>query len=222
MCQRRLHAIIIRLHATIKKLLTHAHTHTGGTCAACGTGKYKATSGSAACAECAAGKFADSTASVQCQDCGANADSHAGSSGCFCVAGYTGHGSSCSACNPGTYKAAAGADACVNCAAGTYSASSAASRCDACAQHSHSSAGSSACICNAGFTGNGASCAACAAGKYKESAGDAACLDCAAGKYTASQASVGCHGTCVYGDLGLDDRLGWLIDRLWILAHCEY
>jgi hypothetical protein len=26
----------------------------------------------------------------------------------------------------------------------------------------------------------------------------------------------------VYGDLVLDDRLGWVVDRLWILTHCEY
>jgi hypothetical protein len=26
----------------------------------------------------------------------------------------------------------------------------------------------------------------------------------------------------VYGDLVLDDRLGWVVDRLWILTHCEH
>jgi hypothetical protein len=208
-----LHATLGSLRAMVKKLLTHAQTitHAGDSCAACGAGKHKAKLGSSVCEECEAGKFADSTASVECQDCAANADSDAGSEGCFCVAGYTGDGSSCSACNPGTYKSADGAEKCVDCAAGTYSASSASIACDACAANAQSSAGSPACICNAGFTGDGASCAACTAGKYKEAAGDAGCSDCAAGKYSASQASLGCQGTCCAQGSGLEDRLGLFI-----------
>ena len=41
------------------------------------------------------------------------------------------------------------------------------------------------CVCNAGFTSDGAEgCQACAAGTYKAGSGNEACTDCGAGKYS--------------------------------------
>ena len=108
--------------------------------------------------------------------------------------GYTGDGSSCTACGKGHYKAAAGSGACVNCAAGTYQDQTASIDCKHCAANSQSSDGSSVCLCNAGFTGHGAACVACHAGKYKAAAGSAACVDCAAGTYQDAAASAVCKG----------------------------
>jgi hypothetical protein len=68
----------------------------------------------------------------------------------------------CQACAAGTYKAGSGNEACTDCGAGKYSAASGAtaeSTCSACTSNSDAPAGSddaSDCICNAGFTSDGA------------------------------------------------------------------
>ena len=49
------------------------------------------------------------------------------------------------------------------------------------------------CVCNAGFTSDGAEgCQACAAGTYKAGSGNEACTDCGAGKYSAASGATAC------------------------------
>ena len=125
----------------------------GDTCTACAAGKFKAAPGSDECADCAAGKYSAATSALACDTCGANSNSAAGSSDCDCNAGYTGEHGQCTACHPGTYKAAAGSAECANCDAGKFTAENAAVSCTSCGSNADSGVGSSACVCNVGYTG---------------------------------------------------------------------
>jgi hypothetical protein len=110
------------------------------------------------------------------------------------MGGYTGaDGGTCSACAAGKYKDAAGSSGCSDCGAGTYlttTGASTADTCTPCPPNSQSQSGRillTSCRCQAGHTGaDGGTCAACAAGKYKEAIGSVVCTDCGAGKYLAS------------------------------------
>ena len=77
--------------------------------------------------------------------------------------------------------AASGVESCLECPAGTWSPPGSPS-CEMCPDLSHSNSESSSitdCKCNAGATGaDGATCTACAAGKYKDVVGSAACEGC--------------------------------------------
>ena len=103
--------------------------------------------------------------------------------------GFTGPGSNCAQCNPGTFKPEAGSGACYNCQAGKYSSDPGQSTCLECPVHSGSVAGSTDCFCVAGYTGFPAGCAPCEAGKYKSSVGSDFCTDCAAGKFSEASAA---------------------------------
>jgi len=82
--------------------------------------------------------------------------------------------SSCSACEAGKYKDAAGNGACTACPSLPAHATCAAT---------------SGATCDAGYSGNGTStCAACEAGKYKADAGNVACTSCAEGYTTTVEA----------------------------------
>jgi len=121
-------------------------------CTDCGAGKYSAASGA--------------TAESTCSVCPSNSDAPAGSdaaSDCICNAGFTSDGAGgCEACAAGTYKAGSGNEVCTDCGAGKYSAASGAtaqSTCSACTSNSNAPAGSDAasdCMCNTGFTSDGA------------------------------------------------------------------
>ena len=115
---------------------------------------------SVTCAACAA--FADGVCTV----CTGNTVSAGGGAACECKAGFTGVGTSCTACPAGTYKRMSGSSACRTCQANGVSAS-----------------GSALCACRPGYTGNtGDVCVACVAGKYKNATGPAACETCAGGR----------------------------------------
>ena len=159
-------------------------------CSACAAGKYKASQGSESCSNCEPGKFAAQTGSTTCDDCTADADSLAGSVDCFCNAGFTGSGDSCTSCAAGKYKASGGSEECSACAAGKYSLEAGAVECIACEKNSYSISGSIKCLCNAGFSG--ALCAACPEGTFKAAAGETECVDCAAGKYSDSMSATSC------------------------------
>jgi hypothetical protein len=175
----------------------------GGTCVACATGKYKIGAGAAACSDCGAGKYLDTEGATQessCVSCPGSSSSATASTGianCLCNAGHTGpNGGTCVACATGKYKISAGAAACNDCGTGKYLETEGVtqeSSCVSCPASSSSAAASTVianCLCNAGHTGpNGGTCVACAAGKYKISAGNAACSDCGAGKYLETQGS---------------------------------
>ena len=129
-------------------------------CSECAAGKFCAVEGAAAvdtCSDCAAGKFSaarGATAVDTCSDCAAGKFSAAGAS-------------ACTACEAGTYKAAAGVNiACDNCAAGKFS--------ELTAQTSS------------------AACTNCDAGKFQPTAGSSVCIDCEAGKFTIATGSTDC------------------------------
>ena len=188
-------------------------------CAACPTGTFSDASAASACVLCDAGTYQNTTASTVCNVCIANTTSTAGSSGCLCKAGFSRCGISrfCEACAPGSYRTYAGMTACAPCAAGTFADASEASacvRCDAgtyqnttsstvcmvCAANTTSTAGSSGCLCKAGFSRCGITrfCEACAPGSYRTYAGMTTCAPCAAGTFAdASEASA-----CVLCDAG--------------------
>jgi hypothetical protein len=105
-----------------------------------------------------------------------------------CNAGYTGPDggkteaglSTCSPCQPGTYKTVVGSPAC-----------------SVCVPHAHSILAATSCFCNAGYTGDadeaGTRCSPCAGGTYKGVTGSAVCLVCAEGYYSEeAAASVRC------------------------------
>ena len=79
----------------------------GGPCVDCAAGKYKVATGKSACVDCAAGTYSASVgASSQavCKTCPVHSESSPGSVECVCVAGYTGSGGVCAACESGKHK----------------------------------------------------------------------------------------------------------------------
>jgi len=74
----------------------------------------------------------------------------------------------CQACEVGKYSSTLGATECLDCPANSDSLSSA----------------STACACNAGWSGQAAGCTECVSGKYKIASGDAMCTNCSAGQYS--------------------------------------
>ena len=96
--------------------------YTGPDCAACPSGKYKATHGSVTCTSCQGNSNTVGTGSTA-------------SSECACNAGYTGT-TSCSACDAGKYKIATGSASCTACESGKTSptGSDAAADCTASAE----------------------------------------------------------------------------------------
>ena len=88
--------------------------------------------------------------------------------------------------------------------AGTYSDAAGAAFCHACPAlsytHATGSDNSTACVCNAGYTGpdGGGDCTACAEGKYKDALGSAECkTGCSAG-YMGADGGGDCTA-CPYG-----------------------
>jgi hypothetical protein len=108
---------------------------------------------------CAAGKFKAATGAAACEDCPDNSGTGTdigtvAQSSCLANAGYTGSGSSVSACAANTYKAAGTSSAgCTSCPLNSSTAGSSAS------------AAVSACVANAGYTGpDGGDFTACGPG----------------------------------------------------------
>jgi hypothetical protein len=110
-------------------------------------------------------------------------------------------GEACTACAPGSAKAANGSRACGLCEEGKYSTVSGASSCFSCPQGSLSPVGSSslnACAdCKPGFEKNvsladSIACRACIPGKYKATNGTSACVDCPHGHFSSESGAVGC------------------------------
>lgn len=148
---------------------------TSYTCVFCLPGKYKSIVANDACLSCNANfyqPYAGMTDQSACQACTPNSVALSGSvapTDCKCTLGYTGPDggipSPCASCVTGKFKSVDGSAACTNCAA--YSNSAAAS------------VASTACTCNAGYTGSdGGPCLGCAANYYKVAAGSAICTAC--------------------------------------------
>ena len=117
---------------------------------------------------------------------------------CTCNKGYTGaDGAQCAACIAGTYKDVNGSAPCSLCSQGQYSTAIAEiseSTCIDCPAHTYSGIGSKQqtnCTCNKGYTGpDGAACAACIAGTYKDVNGSAPCSLCSKGTYSTETAQI--------------------------------
>jgi hypothetical protein len=175
----------------------------GGTCRACGVGKYKDSQGSATCSICAVDTyqpFTAKTASTDCSTCPASSVSPAGSSSltsCECKPGYFGeNGGTCRECYAGRYKTQKGPHDCTLCESGKFSSAigaSSAGTCEKCHDFTVAEAGSSVrsdCHCKSGyFTENigleTAKCVQCKQGSYNSDLNAVACSKCSAGKYTA-------------------------------------
>lgn len=172
-----------------------------------------------ACLLSPADHYVQAGQSLACHDNSQSAPGSVGLASCLCNSGFTKTDSACTACATGTYKEAVGdqactpcspgyglaspptvpsithTDACAQCPENTFSSGAGASlRCEACPANSQSPAESSvvtACECMVGYTGpDGGSCAACAAGKYKDVVGDAACALCGNSTYNPDTAAV--------------------------------
>ena len=173
-------------------------------CNPCKKGEYKAIPGTSECLPCAEGKYADAGGLAECKMCPDHTSSQAGSDGiakCFCNAGYSGSGGTCTACPAGTYKMSSGSGLCTKCHDGTYSnmtGATASSTCIACSTGASAIEGSDSpfdCTCVPGFTGSGILCHACKAGTYKAANGSAPCEYCPVGKYSESVAAAD-QSTC--------------------------
>ena len=139
----------------------------GGSCSACGQGKFKTSTGSGSCTSC---------------DANANSpEASTGSLSCLCNAGYTGpDGGSCSACGQGKYKSLVGSASCQSCVAGKFSASTAATdatACTSCEEGKYSA--------TVGATSE-SSCVSCQNGQSSPAGSDeqSDCFDCPAGSYS--------------------------------------
>ena len=176
----------------------------GWMCTACRAGTYKDVNGSTPCTPCLQGKYSTPSAAIfasVCIQCPTHSHSGIGSgllTHCICNKGYTGpDGVACTACIMGTYKGTNGSLPCSPCSQGKYSTETGEtleSTCSDCPAHTFSGAGSIAqdnCTCNKGYTGpDGAECAACEAGGFKDVNGSAACTLCAQGKYSTVTAAI--------------------------------
>ena len=179
----------------------------GGPCLACASGTYKDTTGSGGCTNCGVGFWTSSSGkrlATDCKSCPAGSgasciDTCGTSSGCTCNIGLTGPNNgldalACLACVAGTYKSMPGSAACTTCAAGLYSTSTGATTattCVLCPGNSNSPNASSACTCNAGFSGqDGGMCTVCAADTFKNTSGSAACTPCSRGTSAVAGSSV--------------------------------
>ena len=176
----------------------------GGTCVACMAGTFKTSNGTEECTQCSAGKYSTETGEISaatCTDCPSNTYSPSGGrllTNCTCNKGYTGpDGAACAACTAGTYKDVNGSAPCSLCAQGKYSTAVAAineATCSKCPTHTYSHGGSSMltnCTCNKGYTGpDGAACAACIVGTYKDLNGSGPCSLCTEGKYSAQTGEI--------------------------------
>lgn len=182
----------------------------GGVCTSCAAGTYKDSTGSAACTcnagftdpagttctACALGKYKDAPGSAACVVCPDNSNSGVASpslASCICNVGFEGlYADACTPCAAGHYKNTVGNDYCLDCVPGSWS-DTGATACLSCPAYSTSPAASpsvASCMCNAGYYGaNAGVCSACAAGKYKGTAGNVNCVDCVAG-WSAAGASV--------------------------------
>ncbi|KAJ1476660.1 hypothetical protein T484DRAFT_1595934, partial [Baffinella frigidus] len=160
-------------------------------CTACPAGSFKDLTGDGACTLCAADDYSTVVASADpavCLPCPAFTFAVEGSNeltDCTCRVGYTAetNGEACTACGSGTTKPLTGTGACPLCPVATYSGLSAlAEDCASCPAATSSPQGSTVigeCSCVPGYTGpNGAACAACPAGTFKEPAGSGVCTAC--------------------------------------------
>jgi hypothetical protein len=208
-------------------------------CSPCNEGTWAA-SGDDICTNCVINTYSTTvfaTSNVTCLICPSFSTSIAGSSTCICNAGYSDGGTegdtlTCSGCAAGTW-AVSGDDICTNCDPNTYSEivfATSIATCLTCPSFSTSIAGSSTCICNAGYSnegtpsGNSLVCFGCTTGTWAAS-GDSLCTTCGINTYSTAiiatsnatcltcpsySTSIAGSSTCIcnagYSDLGSSGR----------------
>lgn len=158
----------------------------------CNAGATGANGGS--CVLCQKGQYKTATGHLPCSTCPVNTSSHVGStleSNCLapCSPGYT--GLPCTACVANKYKSTTGDAACESCPAGSSSP--------------EASVSPTACVCDAGYSGNnGGPCVACPEGTYKATTGTAVCASCPVHSEPNNiTGAAGCH--CLPGYVGVDE-----------------
>ena len=142
------------------------------TCYSCDTNTYSGNNGASACSVC--------------PEHSASLPSSTSADACLCNAGYAKNASTllCSACQPGTYAAAAGSNTCVLCPADTYSTQIAAASnttCTPCPADSEAATGSKSfgeCTCLEGYGYASGTCTLCEAGKHTPGGANQACEPC--------------------------------------------
>ena len=169
---------------------------TDETCTACARGKYLDYEGATSwsdCLSCPANSWSLEEGSQVRSECQCNAGYQASSDGTCepCAAGYykfeVGNGQ-CEECLSGSIAPSTGATECSECPADSYA--NASTSCVPCVEHASSSSGSVQCACDAGYTGDGITCQACVAGKFKASSGAAICTPCTQHSTTNAPASI--------------------------------
>ncbi|MBR3930762.1 MAG: hypothetical protein IKJ62_04255, partial [Alphaproteobacteria bacterium] len=188
----------------------------GSTCTACDKGTYKtANSNATSCTSADSGYYVSTTGATAQSACtswrsNTNTNGATGSTStaaCVCKAGYYLKGSTCTACDKGTYKSAnSNATSCTSADSGYYVSTTGASSQSACTSwrantNTNGATGStstSACVCKAGYYLNGSTCTACAAGKYKSANSNAtSCSNVNANCYTTGTGSTSaCPNSC--------------------------
>ena len=150
------------------------------------------------CLPCGAGTFSQATQAsdaATCIDCPANSISESGSDECKCAPGYHDQDpstlASCLPCPENTFNpliGAVGSELCIPCAnVNSYSAEASPSQ--------------AACMCNAGYQGDGVNCIPCPTNTYATLT-DAVCLSCPAGTEGIDAATSKFDCKCLAGSYG--------------------
>ena len=161
----------------------HGGPEPGFPCLACALDHYQDDIGKDACKQCPPHSLTVANGSTALTDC-------------LCDAGFSGAlGGPCTACEPGSFKSAAGDASCAACPADTYQPETNASACVLCHAHSFSAAGTAllaTCKCNDGFTPiAGPACSACAPGTFADVASQV-CTNCSGGQFSEDFGVVAC------------------------------
>ena len=118
----------------------------------------------------------------------------------------------CTECPAGSYAPASGASTCVLCPAGQFQNTTGATDCSFCVSNSTSTAGSQACQCDAGFSGDGiSSCQACGPGKYRFPSSVTCSGPCPCTSSSGLSSGVLSDGP---GNAGDGTSCGWLISAI--------
>ena len=178
-------------------------------CAPCATGSFKGHVSNEACAPCPVDTYCpvQSVVPVACVGNSSRlAEGGVEMRDCLCPPGFFTEDSVSRTCNPcpvGTFNALLDQTNCTACPAGTVNRQQAAedaSACISCGANAAALAGSSdatACACNLGFAGEpGATCVACATGKFRSNMSEYICHESPADTYNAEPLMVS-HESCL-------------------------
>ena len=160
---------------------THKPRLGDGVCVPCAAGTYASYNGTAECTQCPAGTYAPWEGLSACDSCPPDTYSVEGMNDCnSCVAGkYLNSWSyECATC-PQNMTSPAGATSYWQCVCGDGYDNVDDVCVPECAAGSRRGTSTSACTCDAGYTGNdGGPCYQCDAGKYKYEFGPSTCVSC--------------------------------------------